>query len=85
MRKPSESRLRLLAAVSVGRVHRTGSGWTVSAQPAAAGESSALRAALDQGWIATERAVVDPMMSTRVHLTDAGRDVLARYWPDWRP
>jgi len=86
MRKPSEARLRLLAEVANGRVRRTGGpGWIVSSQPANGSEGSALRAALAEGWIATERAAIDPLMSVPVHLTDAGRDVLARYWPDWRP
>ena len=85
MRKPTEARLRVLAEVGDHRVRRTGAGWVVCSQPAAATDIRALSAARADGWLSTDREPADPIESVPVTLTAEGRAVLARYWPDWRP
>ncbi|WP_020421146.1 hypothetical protein [Amycolatopsis sp. ATCC 39116] len=85
MRKPSENRLRVLAEVANGRVKRTGAGWAVCSQPARGSDLSQLRAALELGWIQTGYVPTDPIETVPATLTESGRDILARYWPDWTP
>lgn len=85
MRKPSVNKLRMLTAVAEGRVRRTGQGWVYCAQPAAGADARMLTTARDDGWISSARDPIDPLESVAVSLTEAGRDVLTRYWPEWRP
>jgi hypothetical protein len=62
----------------------SGTGWEISAQPAGAA-SNALRDARRDGWITVSYVPADPYESVKADLTDNGRAVLARYWPEWTP
>lgn len=85
MRKPSQAKLRLLADVGNGRARRLGSGWMLGSQPAASADARGLNDAHAAGWLHLDHEPSDPYESAPVALTAAGRDVLARYWPNWSP
>jgi len=85
MRKPSQTRLRMLTEVGNGRVRRVGTNWLIGSQPAASADARVLNDARASGWLQLDHEPIDPYESVRVTLTDDGRGVLAHYWPDWSP
>ncbi|MFD9966161.1 hypothetical protein [Amycolatopsis sp. NPDC058986] len=81
----SESQLRLLSAVDGGRVRLARAGWELAAQRARAADSRGLVDAEASGWISVPYVPVEPGESVKARLTDAGRELLAQHWPEWRP
>jgi len=85
MRKPSETKLRMLADVGNHRVRRVGTNWMIGSQSAASADARALNDARASGWVHLDHEPIDPYEAVPVALTTDGRGVLAHHWPDWRP